>query len=86
MISVTGRAGGCAEVPAHDERLVVDAAIVFDQLIGRDVISGHVFCVGMTARAGVGDVQGMHSGSWIAGRAHVMNAVTVRAHCHFAIP
>lgn len=85
MVPMTSRTGRSTQVSAHDERLMMNAAVVFDELVRRDAIPGHVRHVGVAARARIRDVDGVYRGSWIAGRAHVMNAVTIGAHCDLAV-
>lgn len=85
MVAMASWTGGSTQVSAHDERLMMNAPVIFDELVRRDAISGHVGHVGVAARACIRDVDGVYSGAWIAGRAYVMNAVTICAHCHLAV-
>ena len=61
MVSVAGGAGGRTEVPADHHRIVVDAGVVLRKLIGGYPVLLHVGCIGVAARAGLGDVHGVET-------------------------
>ncbi len=79
MVSVAGGARRRAQVSAHCHRLVVDAGVVLGKLIRGNPVLLHVSHIRVAARAGLRDVDGIHSGSGIAGRPDVVNAVTIGA-------
>ncbi len=85
MIAMARRAGRRTQVPAHRERFVVHAGTVRGELVRRNRIRLHVGSVGMASRARLRDVQRMHLGARVAGRADVMHAVTIRADGDFVI-
>ena len=68
MISMTRGAGWSTQVASNRQCLVVDARVVFCELIRRDGIPLHVIRVRMAARARIRHVDRVHRGTGIAGR------------------
>ena len=85
MVAMTGRARRSAQVTPQDKRLVVDTAVVLDELIRGDAVSRHVFRVGMTASAGGRYVNRVHGGPGITGSAYIVNAVAIRAYRNLGV-
>src|ERR1019366_8871673 len=86
MVSMTCWAGWRTQIAAHRQRLVVHARAVFCELIRRDGTPLHVIRVRMAASAGVRYVDRVDGGTGIAGRAYVVDAMTIRATCYVPIP
>lgn len=61
MIAVTGGARRGGKVTANSESVVMDAGVVFDELVGRDAVRLHICGIRMAARAGSGHVDRVHS-------------------------
>jgi hypothetical protein len=57
MISMTGSAGGRAQVAANGKGIVVHARAVLRELVGGNGMALHVGTVGMAAGTGCGDIQ-----------------------------
>lgn len=79
VISVTGGAGGSAQVATNNHSLVVDALLILGKLIGLDPVRLHVRDVRMAVRAGSRNVRGVHLGTRVGRRTKVMHAVTIGA-------
>src|SRR5262249_39021202 len=86
VIAMTRGAGGGTEVPALNQRAVMDAFAIAGKLVRGDLVAAHVAGVSMTARAGAGYVCRMHFGLGVAGRAQIVHAVTVHAYCNLCVP
>src|SRR5882724_3028090 len=63
----------------------MDALLIAGKLVGLDAVSLHVLGVGVTMRAGAGDVRGMYVRSRVRRRAQVVYAVAISAHCDLGI-
>src|ERR1035437_8356420 len=79
VISMTGGAGGRAEVAADHHGVVMDAGGVVGKLIGGDAVGLHERRVGVAARTGLGHVDGVDRRAGIDGRADIVDAVAIDA-------
>src|ERR1035437_724116 len=79
VIAVTGGATGGGEIAAFGERFPVDAGFVFLKLIGGDLVGRHLRGVGVAARAGLADAQGVDRRRAVLDRADIVHAVAIDA-------
>lgn len=82
---MTSRARRGAEVAASDHRFAMHAGVVLFELVRWDCITFHMRGVSVAARAGLSNVEGMHSRTRIARGPQVMHAVTVDADRHVSV-
>src|SRR5579885_2100432 len=79
MIAVTRGARRSAQIAANDQGVVVDAGVVLRELVRGNRVALHVLGVGMAARAGLGNVEGIDGGLGVVDRAQIVNAVATAA-------
>ena len=85
VIAVAGGAGGRAQVAAHSERIVVNAGGVVGELIGGDAVLLHVRGIGVATGTGLGNIDRIDGGTWIAGRTDIVHAVAIDANGNLAV-
>ena len=85
MIAVTVVAGRRRQIAFNRDHFPVHALFVLLDLVGRDFIRCHVFFVGVTSTAGIGDVGRMNRRTRIVGRADRMRFMTTGASRDFLI-
>src|SRR5450759_1476242 len=79
VVAVTGGATGGGEIAAFGERFPVDAGFVFLKLIGGDLVGCHLLRVGVAARAGLANAQGVDRRRAVLDRADIVYAVATDA-------
>ncbi len=85
MIPVTGGASRRAKIAADSQSIVMHAAAVFRELIGRDRIALHVRRVAVTSRASLRDVERVNLRPGVAGGPQPMNAMAIDADSHLGV-
>src|SRR5690242_6952180 len=86
MVPMTGSAGGRGEIAALGNGLPVNAGPVVGELVGFDLVLGHVLRIGVAPGAGLGQPQRMNGRQRIPNEADIVHAVAVDAGSHSIVP
>ena len=85
MVSVARNARGRAQVSTDRQRFMVDAFLVFRELVGRDLVFFHALRVRVATRAGSRNVEGIHGGPRIVWWPDIVHGMAIHADRDFSI-
>src|SRR6476659_11506659 len=77
MVAVAGNAGGSAQISAHGQRFMVNALVVFRELVGGDLVFLHPRLVGVATSASSWNVDRIHRGALVAGWPNIVHGMAV---------
>ena len=85
MVSVARNAGWGTKVSTHRQRFMVDAFLVFRELVGRDLVLLHALRVRVATRAGSRNVERIYGGPRIVWRPDIVHGMAIHADRDFRV-
>src|SRR5690348_17157581 len=85
VVAVTGDTSGSAQVAAQCQGVMVNALVVFRELVGRDLVFLHPRLVRVTTSACTWDVDRVNGGPLVAGRTDIVHGMAIYTDGDFGV-